>query len=305
MTSKICAGTVKGRFKLTAIRPDGTERVLADWFDNLIVDTGLNRMGSGAIGTWCFVGTGSTPPVVGDTAMQSIVASTSSQQETLAGQQASAPYFGWTRRRFRFATGAAAGNLAEVGIGWATGGTSLFSRALIVDGVGTPTTITVLSDEILDVTYELRLYPPLVDQTVDVVIAGVTYTTTIRASSVNASNWQPNGLLDYGARGPSNSLSMTPYAGPIGTILQAPSGTTGTNIAPGFFAYSNNSLKLAVTGTWTLDQGNIAGGGIGALVLLHAGYLGTFQFGFSAKIPKDNTKILTLSFEVSWARHTI
>lgn len=304
MTSKMSAGSVAGRFKLTAIRPDGSERQLTDWFDNLVVDAGLNRIGTAASGGWCFVGSGSTPPGNSDTAMQSIVASTNALQESLQGVQASAPYFGWTRRRYRFAVGVAAGNLAEVGIGWATGGASLFSRALIVDGSNNPTTITVLSDEVLDVTYELRLYPPLADQSVDVVIAGVTYTVTIRAGAVTGSQWNAQSVLDHSAASSSGQVSLATYAGPIGTILQTPSGTAGSTVSASPYSYSNNSLKRAVMFSYGLDQSNIAGGGIGAAAL-NTNVLGYFQFGFSAKIPKDNTKLLSLTFEYSWARHTI
>ena len=148
-----------GWFKIEATRPDGTRRVLADWFPNLILNGGLDRMGANPdYLSWCQVGSGSTAPVAAQTALVNRIAGTSTQQNNVSGAQASAPYYGWYRRTYRFAQGVAAGNLSEVGVGWATSG-SLFSRALILDGGGSPTTITVLSDEVLDVTYELRRYP--------------------------------------------------------------------------------------------------------------------------------------------------
>ena len=35
---------VEGWYKFEAVRPDGTKRLLADWFPNLITDAGLERM---------------------------------------------------------------------------------------------------------------------------------------------------------------------------------------------------------------------------------------------------------------------
>ncbi len=96
----------------------------------------------GSVGDYmstCMVGSGNAAPAETDTALQAR-ASTSNINVQSNNSNVS-PRYGWRRRTFRFAAGAAAGNLSEVGVGWTT--TAVFSRALILDGSGNPTTITV------------------------------------------------------------------------------------------------------------------------------------------------------------------
>ncbi len=242
-----------GWFKIEATRPDGTRRVLADWFPNLILNGGLDRMGENAdYLNWCQVGSGSTAPVATQTALVNRIAGTDVRQANVNGAQASAPYYGWYRRTFRFARGVAAGNLSEVGVGWASTG-SLFSRALILDGGGNPTTITVLSDEVLDVTYELRRYPGTVDLTGTVVLDGVTHNWVSRAAGVTDSRyWARAGImaLDW-------AVSFNGDIGPV--TAQNPSGTGGSlSITP--LAYSSGSYTRAATVSAGLNDSNLSGG---------------------------------------------
>jgi hypothetical protein len=299
-----------GRIKMVATRPDGTTRIVADWFNNLILDAGLNRIGTGSMGTHAQVGTGSTAPVNADTALQTRIANSSSVLSTTTAIQASAPYYGSLIRTFRFNTGVAAGNLSEVGIGWATSG-SLFSRALIKDGNGDPTTITILSDETLDVIYELRFYPPATDSTFDLTLAGVTYNCTRRAGRVTTNQvWNQTSLLDGG--GSAGAVNFTSqlsgnnvhyYTGAIGAITGQPSGTIAS--APNATTastYSNNSYVRDGVHVCPLASGNLAGGIRSAVFFTN---IGEFQVEFSPNIPKDAAKVLTLNLRVSWARKTL
>ncbi len=294
-----------GFFKIEAIKLDGTKRVLADWFPNLILDTGLNRWGTGAIITHCQVGTGNTAPVNADTALVTYVAGSSTQQASANGAQGSPPYYGYQQYTFRFAAGVATGTLAEVGVGWASSG-SLFSRALILDGGGSPTTITVLADEVLDVTYELRFYPPLVDVTDILTISGVDYDYVFRASGVTSASYWP--LIVTGAIGASGGESVA-YNGAIGAITATPSGTQGTQTSSSVAAYSNNSLQRDISILFGLNNGNVSGGisaiglALGSSSARNAG--GAYQASFDPPIPKDATKTLTLSYRVQWARGSI
>ncbi len=302
MKTQLNAGAAAGRYRMQIVRPDGTVRHDTDWFDNLITNIGLNRFGTASVGPYCRVGSGSTAPLVTDESLVAQIGATTavSPVGSVAGAAASPPYHAWYRRTFRFAAGVAAGNISEVGIGWATTGATLFSRALIVDAEGDPTTITVLSDEVLDVTYELRLYAPTVDQTFDIVIGGVTYACVARAATVQSwvSNW-----LDWSVIGASTNLaSVVPYAGPIGTVLQAPSGSTASGASAVPNAYANNSMTRTAKATFSLTAGNVVGG-IGALKL-DSTAAGQFQIGITPKIPKDDTKVLTIDFAFSWGRYT-
>ena len=298
-----------GWFKLTAIRPDGRERPLTDWFPNLITDGGLNRIGTGGFLTNCHVGSGTVAPATTDTALQTFVANKTNALSSSSAAQASPPYYGSFTRTFRFDEGTAAGNLSEVGVGWgATASGPLFSRALIVDALGDPTTITVLADEVLDVSYQLRLYPPLTDTVVAVTDSGpdaTIHTVTVRASNVTSSGsnntfgWSPDG----------NSTTLSPvqlgqfFSGAIGSITGQPSGSTFNVSSSQVFqsAYSNNSLE--VVGGYSIGLTNANFGGIESLRFPARG-LGVYQAGFDPIIPKDDTKVLTVNFKVSWGRHT-
>lgn len=286
---------VAGMFKIEAVKADGSRRVLADWFPNLITNYGLNYIGSST--DWlncCQVGSGSTPPNVADTALASRIAGTSTINSTVDGNQSSAPYFVWRRNTYRFAEGVATGNISEVGVGPSING-NLLSRALILDSGGTPTTISVQSDESLDVTYEFRYYPPATDNTFTLNISGVDYSVTTRAASVtSSSDW----TLNFMWRG-SLLGSARAYNGAIGSITGSPSGAGSAASSKVDASYSANSHQREGTVTWALNSGNLSGG-IGAITVQHG--IGLYQLGFTPKIPKNSTKIFSITVRHSWAR---
>ena len=116
-------------------------------------------------------GTGNSTPVVSQTILDNQTGVSSSGIETY-GSTTSSPYYGYKIFTFRFNQGIAAGNISEIGVGWSgTTPLQLFSRTLIKDINGDPTTITVLADETLDVIYELRLYAP----ETDLIVSGLDY----------------------------------------------------------------------------------------------------------------------------------
>lgn len=285
-----------GFFKIEAIAPDGTRRLLADWFPNLITDVGLNSLGTNAdYLNNCLVGSGNTAPNVADTSLVAQVATTSNVQSTVSNAQSSPPYYGSVTKTYRFVAGTATGNLAEVGIG----GAVLFSRALILDGGGSPTTITVLSNEVLDVTYQLRVYPATVDVTGSITISAVSYAFTKRAASVtDAGTWGLGALTGGGQQ-------VVAYSGAIGAITTTPSGTA-VGIGVTNSAYGNNNLYRDFTAFFDLNDANF--GGIESVVANFGpstGRFGSIQMQFTPSIPKDNTKTLTLGFRHSWSRKTL
>lgn len=295
---------VKGFFKIEAVKPDGTRRVLADWFPNLILDQGLDRMGANSdYLNACQVGTGSTTPAAAQTGLTTYVAGTTSVESTTYFAASDAPYYGSITKRFRFAAGVAEGNISEVGIGWSSSGSTLFSRALILDEMSSPTTITVLADEVLDVTYELRQYAPTVDfsGTVD------TYTVTLRASNVtdasSSAGWGNQlGLASAGLLN-TGQAALAAYDGTLGVVTGAPSGTeasvsglphTVTNAA-----YSGGTYYRDITYFVDLNGLNVTGG----IDCIKFGTTrGQYQASFSPAIDKDATKTMTLQFRIAWAR---
>lgn len=295
---------IAGFFKIEAVNEEtGDRRVLADWFPNLILNQGLNRLGQSTpyAADYCQVGTGSTAPTVTDTQLQTLVASTGNVQSLSESYVAGPPPYQRAVRTYRFATGAAAGNLSEVGVGWGTSGATLFSRALIKDGSGNPTTITVLSTEALDISYELRNYPPTTDVTGSVTISGTSYSYTIRAANITSNtSWGARWAVDRGFGVSGTNSAAAAYNGSIGSTTSTPSGISSSASGYTPAAYSNNSYKKGGTITFGLNNGNLAGG---IKSLLTGGeYSSLFQIEFTPTIDKTASKVLTLDFEVSWAR---
>lgn len=148
------------RFKLIARKRDGSIARETCWFLNKVLTTGLNRMSAGGWINRCCVGSGNSTPLASQTALDSFIASTTAIQSTSSATQLTVePIYYSATNVWRFAEGVAAGNISEVGMGWAN--TSLWNRALVKDLAGNPTTLTVLSDEVLDVVAEIRVYPKM------------------------------------------------------------------------------------------------------------------------------------------------
>jgi len=285
----------EGYYKIEAVKADGTRRVLADWFPNLILDAGLDRMGAnGDYLNFCQVGSGSTAPATTQTTLATMVAGTSLIQSDTAANSGSSPYFARRTKIYRFAQGVATGVLAEVGVGWATTG-SLYSRALILDALGTPTTITVLADESLDVTYELRMYVWPAETSGSIVLNGVTH-STVQKSSL-AAGWSLAGQNQLTA---SKALSVSAFTGSVPAAIDgSPSGTNTGDAEISAAAYTPGSLSQTLGITAGLTSWNNAAG-IGA-ILVKAGW-GRWQIGFTPNIMKTASDILTLQVRHSWGR---
>ena len=292
----------KGYFKLsTNLRGQIAE------FPNLILNTGLDLLATNdPYIEYCFVGTGNTPPTVNDTNMESFVASTISKAVNTGGVATSAPYYSYQRIVFRFNAGAAVGNLAEVGVGIIspiTGNRILFCRTLIKDSFGNPTTITLLPDEILEVTYELRHYVPVVDTTGTITLTGNiggTYDYILRPS--NVTSYHPNALVGWaGGMNYRHNNYMFTYAhsGGFGPITGTPTGSNYQSTSSKAESYVTGTYSAAVTYFFGVDAGNIPEG-IKSIVFTMG--TGRYQVEFTPPIPKTNLNSLSLTFGYSWAR---
>lgn len=297
----ICS-KVKGLFKMTVRKADGSIKQETDWIPNLITNAGLEQIGTGSWFAACHVGTNNTAPAVTDTALGGFVAGSNTLQADDTGSSSSSPYYGWRRKTFRFAAGAAAGNLSEVGIASAAsngGSTVLITRALILDGSNNPTTITVLSDEVLDVTYELRLYPATEsDSTGTITISGVTHSYTIRPAQLGSATIWGDYIGSTASHNPTSGADYGAYNGAIGAITSLPSGTSaGFDVTNS--TYGANTKYRDCTVTLGLNSANLSGG-----IRSFKGRttLGAYQIELSPTIDKTSTKVLNLTFRISWDR---
>lgn len=304
------AGRVSGRFMIEKILPGGERVVAADWFENLVTDNGLDALASvnaSELVLYCGAGAGTTPPSNGDSALQSALGSRSSPATQVTGPTTTLVDHTFLRCVYTFAIGAVVGNVAEIGTFSATTGGTMFSRALIKDTGGNPTTVTVLADEQLVVTYELRKYPPLTDHsgTISITVDGVptNYNYTIRAANFNtdlASYWA--------AMRPFTAWNVNAYASEAGTLAaiggQPAGGVQQSSRAVA--AYTPGSFYRDATFTWGIGTANFATGigtiAFGDVTNYSTGGAG-YQISFSPKLPKNATRTLALPFRLSWGRH--
>lgn len=294
------------------------------WFDNLITDSGLgayilaasNGFGSSSMMNWCSVGTGNSTPNFANTALDNQIATayavTTGSGVFPAGPSASGyvaaaggdPAYWYYRFMYTFDVGAAAGNLTEIAVQSYTNTLPagiLFSRALIVDASGNPTAITVLSNEILTVTYEIRWALDTGDNPFSFNLNGSPITGTYRGYQLTS---VPGNMQ---TRVQDMSAGMNFYSGDIGPYTGQPAtqiGQVNVNRNPMTKVQIVNDIANSGTcfidWTTTLDTTN-------ALGLIKSFSFNTtmwqYQFGLlSTPINKTAGQQMQVNMRTSWGR---
>lgn len=300
----------QGFFKIEAHQQDdegnvipGTTRLLADWFENLMTDGGMEMLKaeSGGFLKYLRVGTGSTAPAKSDTTLEALVAKANT--DIVKGPNDFSPVdYPWCSANVsvQFGKGVAAGNLSEVGVGTFD---ALFARALIKDTNGNPTTITVLPIEFLTVTYQWRVYYDLTythQQTFT--IDSVAYTVDVMTGALDdalAFNWGKDPYGGFlGNSAPGGSIYLKAFNGAIGAPGTIPSGTEDRidNGVSSAGATGNPYIDVsyhAEIDKWNMDISAICGYVVGPKSL---------KMGFTPALPKDNTKEIDITIRYSWGR---
>ena len=297
-----------GLYHLTE-RP-GSRRVAVDWMKNQILNSGRNHAGtnSGFAGAAACaqVGTSGNAPTPSETQLVEWVQGTSDDISTATGTSGVSPWYGYNRTTYRFPPGAMSNeNLSEAGVGWGTSGTTLFSRARIVDALGDDTTVTPLVDEYLDMTYELRYYAPEYDVFVPNAcnLNGDDFDITIRASSVGTVL-----ALYIGSKmGQVSTLNSdwNVWDGDLGTVEQAPNGLSAscTNDDQYDLAYQNNSYAQDMQCDCGASGWNLTGGFRSMRIRTTAG---NWQIRFEkssdgTKVQKDASFTMAFTYRLHWA----
>lgn len=311
---------VAGRYKLTAIRPDGSTRKLTDWFDNLILDSGLDLIGTSS--TYldaCQIGTSGAAEDAAQTALLAPTAGTATRVSAFSSAANTPPYKGSSAITYRFPVGVAAGELFEVGVGpSATEGSTLFSRSLIRNLVGEATGVLVFDDEILDVQYQLTVLPPAGDLSGGFNLAGIDYSYTLRAARITANaNWAPYRASQVAVAGQAvrgiftatTGAHAIAYNGAIRGEDSFPTSTASANCSSVTnTAYVPGSHKAAALLRWLDTAANFAEGfrsaefGFAPVTGDGGNSIGWYQVEFTPPIPKSANETLLLSVEVSWGR---
>lgn len=275
-----------GRYRLTVRNTAGQVTRDTGWFDNLITDRGLDLLGepghlTGSTLGACCVGSSNSTPAVSDTALGQQIAIKNTDAVNFFIVPAER-YVYW-RTYVVFDRGAAAGNISEVGVG--KDAANLFSRALIRDQEGNPTTITVLADEYLTVYYYLRLLQP----TVDIPWSADGYSGVIR--SARASAWSSGNFDLY-----PNETSLT-NSGIGDDIDDAPRDTYAPDRVEND-TYQAGSHQITGRVIYSLGEANDNNLNAGRL---HIGP-GYYQFSINPPIAKTSSQELTIDVGLSWGR---
>lgn len=274
-------------------------------FANDLTLLGLNRLGtSGDVLNRGYVGTGTNAPSNSDTSMGTFKVAHNSAADTFIAPQA--PRWYATRvRTFTFNAGTINGNITEVGVGWTdTSVMGLWSRQLILDSNGLPVTLTVLENEILELVYALRYYPPGVeDFTGSFTLNAITY--NYQARLARAASTQ---MLTGGSAGGPTMQECYAAGASLGSVTSTISGTTVPSGTISRLSYVDNSFKARAVTSFSLSQGNHASG-IQAFqtALDQAGsriFRSAAQFLLDKPIPKTNLNTMSFTMETSWGPYT-
>lgn len=303
--------TMEGEWRLEKRTVSGLTVADTGWFDNLITDWGLDRyttLQHSSMTRYCHVGTGNTPPKNTDTQLQSRLGQTErSGGNSTSMSPSTPPYYSETQWTYPFTLGSVVGNLAEIGVGQNGPSGSLWSRALIVDQNGEPTTFPVLDDEQLIAYYRLRLYIPEDDVVGQIDIGPNTHDFTLRAANaISASAWSFPSVT--GSAGPAGHIDFLRLRnGGFGSIETGP-------VANGASYTTDVVHDEYVLGTYVQDstarfntsQGN------GTFDTLSWGFeraepggatTVAFQCLLNPPLVKTPDQIMSLRQRVSWGRH--
>ena len=303
----------KGRYRLVV--NEGTEReVDTGWFDNIVTDIGLDRLAQATaaqVFNFSSIGTGTAAASASDTSLVAFVADSSNIVVDSQSNLGSPNYEGHMQVHYTYAQGAVVGNMAEVGLGWASGGGSLWSRARI-EYNGTPTTLTLISLDQLTVYYELTCTPVITDISGSVSISSVSHAYEGRLASsgqfmtalyntLSSSGVEWAQIVSSNGNPTSQVCNSYEASSALGAITTTPTGTTEQSGSSSVGSYTPGTFHRDSTLTLSPSQGNLSGG-IGGLMLYYSADRMRFQYHFDVPIPKDNTKTLTLTARMSWGR---
>lgn len=304
---------VGNHYRLERVLADGRTEWLTPWFHNNVTNSGLDLLTTSTTrNRACQVGSGNAAVADTNTTLQTFMAGTAtsvSQGDVMSG---GSPYYHEYYTRYDFATGAVVGNVAEVGVGpLETTGTTLFSRELIRDGGGNPTTIAVTNLETLRIHYKIRVYIPSVDVngTVNGTISGgaASRNFTRRALGVNSVTYWGQFYANSIQNGrtfasiPNGNLITT---GLVAITTNPSGGVNSSSASQGSYTNGTYTRNNTVTfGTSVANQANkTLRWGSMAFSSIETGY---FQCEFDTALTKTNLQSLTFTLTTSWSRYLL
>lgn len=277
---------------------------------NLLVNTGLDRLvtSSFASGMYAACGTGSNAPLATDAALQAQVGTRVFQSSPATGYVAIGGAivqdYQWRTLIFTFLEANANGNLTEFGTFDGAAG-PMFSRQLFKDIGGVPTTIIKTNQDQLQVTYEYRAYPPLVDVNLPAfAISGDAITSDITIRPMGVSTTWANAIFEgvvkaFATAWEDNSLVARTSVKPQGVSGTFHDQLSTSNV---FSTYVNGNFFIDETIKWEPGFANWATGIGGFGLYGYGGALFLYQAALTTKIPKTSVKRTTVIIRRQWGR---
>ena len=308
-----------GEFRCVVKRADGSTKIDTGYQENLILNQGLDFFGGGKgdnMMAYCVIGSGNSNPSYAqnklDTAVMGVYGDISSTKYDYDASRDGNLYKTNKVCKYSF-TGLNNVNISELGLASVYNSISdyfLCTRALIKDSQGNPTTITVLSGEVLQIYYKIWFVMDVSDKdyTVNLLdgVGGIqSYKCKIRPAYVGTAayvqNWSSIGWnLNY--VGDDYSIKTGWVAstdlGSINNTINSES-----KVYPSASGYVAGSYKLNVTYSAGINVANIP---IRSLAIMTS--MGSYQVRFGSvandsPITKTNTQTLSIPIKFSWGRY--
>jgi hypothetical protein len=276
---------------------------------NLLLNGFFDRWLLNQVNAFCrgYVGTGTTPPVVTNTQLQSQLGSYSTVHTSISNPivKEGSDYITSVTFSMQWGIGDIIGNLTEIGctLNFGLSNTNLDSRALIVDVLGNLTPITVTGSDQLIAKYTLRYRIPITPQVSVVDFGGVPTTCTLETlNALDSSGW---GVAISVLRNPPFQTTNTiisatqeivnnvEFTGPIGSSSSA----TYTGLA---FPV-DTPTRRRTSFSFNAAQGNQVGP-IKYLTIQSASGVRRQGIHFNPPIAKNDEKTLQLNFDYTITR---
>lgn len=315
-----------GEFRCVVKRADGGIKSDTGFQKNLILNQGLNAIGgtggNNRIYAYCAIGTGNSVPTVHQTQLDSPVkvVSTDRYATQSYAYSGTGDYKPSMVLKYSF-TDLNNVNITEVGLSTSAGSWGndinqlyMCTRALIKDSNGNPTSITVLSGEILEIYYKLTMVIPIADMAgvinvLDGAGTSTAYNYIVRPADVGSSSFTTNDTNSSAPLGSpvnynSNGISYSCFAssGDLATVTNRPSSLI-PNSSKNMDEYVPGSFKIK-----TKFDFNIATANTSIRSFYIDSNLGRWQIRVGkttddSPIVKNNTQTLSIPIEFSWGRY--
>ena len=273
-------------------------------FPNIITDVGLDALASNAedasLLNLCGLGAGTTPPEYADTALESPLISTAMTSFIGGVVSSSTPYGQYSQTDYTLAGRSGDFSYSEIGIITRSG--ALFSRSLIKDMLGNPTSLFVAAGETLKIRYRLYKYPPPDDviatnHLVERRSGNTTHTVTIRPYGIlepshPTSYW--NGAARMSPSTATASTSNTPVQ--VTTIGEIAGSVDGSVVLQPYTAGSYERVVSAVISGSAISS-------IGSILLGGSNKKSGWRCYFSPPIPMATSATLTTTVKIKWMRY--